>query len=134
MSLQAVRQGLAANLATIQGLRTSAFVPDNPTPPIAIVVPDRVTFDTANARGLDTYNFRILVIAQRASERGAQNTLDAFCNPTGPKSVKTAIESDRTLGGVCQNLRVTDLSEYGATSVGETEYLAATFFVSVYLS
>lgn len=131
MTIQTIRQGIAANLATIQGLRTSAFVPDNPTPPIAIVVPERVDYDTAMRRGLDTYTFKVLVVAQRASERGAQNTLDAFCNPTGATSVKAAIESDRTLGGAANDCRVTDLTDYGPLTVGETQYLAATFSVTV---
>lgn len=131
MTIQTIRQGIATNLATISGLRTSAFVPDNPTPPIAIVVPERVDFDTAMRRGLDTYTFRVLVIAQRASERSAQNTLDAFCNPTGATSVKAAIESDRTLGGAANDCRVTDLTDYGPLTVGETQYLAATFTVTV---
>lgn len=132
MTIQTIRQGIANNLATITGLRTSAFVPDNPTPPIAIVVPDRVVYDTANRRGLDTYTFRVLVIAQRASERGAQATLDGFCNPTGSSSIKTAIESDRTLGGSANDCRVTDLTEYGEVPIGETQYLGATFSVTVY--
>ena len=132
MTIQTIRQGIATNLATISGLRTSAFVPDNPTPPIAIVVPDRVAFDAANRRGLDNYTFRVLVLAQRASERGAQATLDAFCNPTGATSVKAAIESDRTLGGNANDCRVTDLTEYGEVSIGETQYLGATFSVTVY--
>lgn len=132
MTIQTIRQGIATNLATISGLRTSAFVPDNPTPPIAIVVPDRVAYDTANRRGLDNYTFRVLVLAQRASERGAQATLDAFCNPTGATSVKAAIESDRTLGGNANDCRVTDLTEYGEVSIGETQYLGATFSVTVY--
>lgn len=131
MTIQTIRQGIATNLATISGLRTSAFVPDNPTPPIAIVVPERVDFDTAMHRGLDTYSFKVLVIAQRASERSAQNTLDAFCDPTGATSVKAAIESDRTLGGACNDARVTDLTDYGPLTVGETQYLAATFTVTV---
>lgn len=131
MTIQTIRQGIATNLATISGLRTSAFVPDNPTPPIAIVVPERVDFDTAMHRGLDTYAFKVLVIAQRASERSAQNTLDAFCNPTGATSVKAAIESDRTLGGACADCRVVSLADYGELAVGETAYLAATFSVTV---
>ena len=131
MTVQTIRQGIATNLATISGLRTSAFVPDNPTPPIAIVVPERVDFDTAMHRGLDTYSFKVLVIAQRASERSAQNTLDAFCDPTGATSVKAAIESDRTLGGAANDCRVTDLTDYGPLTVGETQYLAATFTVTV---
>lgn len=131
MSLVAIRQGLANNLSTIQNLRTSWYVPDNPTPPIAIIVPNRVEYDLAMARGGDTYTFSVLVIAQRMSERTAQTTLDAFCDPTGPSSVKTAIELDRTLGGAAMTLRVTDLSEYGPLAVGETQYLAATFTVAV---
>ena len=131
MTIAAIRQGIADNLASIPGIRTSAFVPDNPTPPIAIVKPDSVTYDTAMHRGLDTYTFSVLVIAQRASERGAQATLDGFCDPTGASSIKTAIESDRTLGGVANDCRVTDLTDYGPLSVGEVTYLAATFTVSV---
>lgn len=132
MTIQTIRQGIAANLSSITGLRTSAFVPDNPTPPIAVVVPERVDYDAAMHRGLDTYTFKVLVIAQRASERGAQATLDTFCDPTGASSIKTAIESDRTLGGACNDCRVTDLTEYGELSIGETPYLAATFSVTVY--
>lgn len=131
MSLVAIRQGLANNLTAIPGLRTSWFAPDNPTPPIAVIVPNRVEYDLAMARGGDTYTFSVLVIAQRASERNAQSTLDGFCAPTGTSSVKTALELDRTLGGAAMTLRVTDLSEYGPLSVGETVYLAATFTVAV---
>jgi len=131
VTIQTIRQGIATNLATITGLRTSAFVPDNPTPPIAIVVPERVDYDTAMRRGLDTFTFKVLVIAQRASERGAQNTLDAFCDSTGATSVKAAIESDRSLGGAANDCRVTDLTDYGPLTVGETQYLAATFSVTV---
>lgn len=127
-----LRAGLATNLATISGLRTSAFVPDNPTPPIAVVVPSRVDFDTTMGRGLDTYTFDVIVIAARATERSAQQVLDGYCNPTGSTSVKAAIETDKTLGGKANGLRVTDLSSYGPLNVGDTQYLAATFTVTVY--
>ncbi len=131
MTVSALRAGLATNLATISGLRTSAFVPDAPTPPIAIVIPQRIEFDAAMARGMDTYTFEVIVIAQRASERGAQDTLDAYCNPTGASSIKTALQSDRTLGGAAFDLRVTEMSSYAPLSIGETTYLSATFSVTV---
>ena len=83
MSVAAIREGLATRLGTIAGLRSSSFVPDNPTPPIAVVVPERVDFDSAMGRGLDTLAFNIVVIAQRASERGAQAVLDGYCSSTG---------------------------------------------------
>ena len=131
MSLSQLRTGLATNLATITGLRTSAFVPDNPTPPIAVVVPQRIEFDAAMGRGMDEYTFDVLVIAQRASERNAQTVLDGYCSSTGSSSVKAAIESDKTLGGHAFDLRVTDMSNYTSLMIGETQYLAATFTVTV---
>lgn len=131
MSVSELRTGIATNLGSISGLRTSAFVPDNPTPPIAVVIPQRIEFDAAMNRGMDTYTFDVLVIAQRMSERNAQSLLDGYCNPTGSSSVKTAIESDTTLGGKAFDLRVTEMSNYQALTIGETQYLAATFSVTV---
>lgn len=127
----ALRTALAANLAAISGLRTSAFIPDNPTPPMAVVVPQTIDYDLSFGRGHDTYNFDIVVIGHRMSERQAQSNLDAYCNPTGALSVKTALESDRTLGGAAYSLQVTGMSSYTALPLGETTYLAATFTVVV---
>jgi len=131
VTITAMRQGLATNLATISGLRTSSFVPDNPTPPIAVVIPNKVDFDSAFQRGADEYTFKVVVIAARASERSAQNTLDAYCNATGATSIKTAAEIDKTLGGSAMDCRVTDLTDYGPVQIGDTQYLAATFTVTV---
>lgn len=131
MSLVQLRQGIASNLATISGLRTSWFVPDNPSPPIAIVVPDRVDYDVSMARGSDTVAFSILVISGRINERSAQSTLDAFLDSTGSASIKAAIESDKTLGGAAHSARVTDWSGYGPLSIGDAQYLSVTFRVIV---
>lgn len=126
-----IRTGLATNLAKINGLRTSSFVPDQVNPPIAVVIPQRITFDAAFKRGLDTFEFTVMVIVGRADERTAQNLLDGYCNSTGTTSIKTAIESDRTLGGVVQDLRVTELRNIGPVVIGENTYLTAEFICSV---
>lgn len=131
-SVTAIRVGLAANLATITGLRTSATTPDSPNPPIAIVSVESISFDTAMGRGMDTYTFTVLCIVGRVDERSAQNKLDAYCNPTGAQSVKTAIESNRTLAGACFDLRVTDLRNYGDLVIADSTYLAAEFRVAVF--
>ncbi len=131
MTLAAIRQGIAANLSTISGLRTSWFVPDNPSPPIAIVVPERVDYDVSFARGSDTYALNVLIIGGRINERTAQSSLDAFLDSTGTSSVKTAIESDKTLGGAAHSCRVTDWSGYGPLAIGDAQYLTVTFRVTV---
>lgn len=127
-----LRAGLATNLATITGLRASAIQPDNPTPPQAIIFPTSITFDRTFKRGLDEYAFTITLIAGRQDARNGQAVMDGYCAPTGAGSIKTAIESDKTLGGACQTLHVTELSAYGSTSIGDTIYLTADFTVIVY--
>lgn len=127
-----LRDGLKANLATITGLRTADTVPDNPNPPIAIVLPQSVQYDNAFQHGMNTYTFSILVVVNRVSERTAQNSLDAYVSGTGSKSVKLAVESDKTLNGKAFDVRVTDLRNYGDITIGEINYFSAEFIVLCY--
>jgi hypothetical protein len=127
-----IRDGIAANLATIAGLRTTTTIPDNPQPPVAIIQPSSISYDRTLQRGLDEYNFVVTVIVGRASERQAQRLLDLFCAGLGSSSVKTAIESNRTLTGLIQDLRVSAMRNYGTIAIGEVTYLAAEFDLIVY--
>lgn len=127
-----IRAGIATNLATISGLRTTETIPDNPQPPVAIITPSAIEYDLSFQRGFDQYNFLVTLIVGRASERQAQRTLDLYCAGTGSSSVKTAIESNRTLSGLIQDLRVTAMRNYGSTVIGENTYLAAEFDLVVY--
>ena len=127
-----LRDGLKANLATITGLRTADTVPDNPNPPIAVIIPQSISYDDTFQRGMNTYTFSVLVIVQRSSERTGQNSLDAFVSGTGTKSVKRAIEIDKTLGGKAFDVRVTDLRNYGDITIGEINYFSAEFIVLCY--
>ena len=127
-----LRDGLKANLATITGLRTTDTVPDNPSPPIAVVIPQRVTFDNAYANGMNTYTFSVYVIVNRVSERTAQNSLDAYISGTGSKSIKRAVEVDKTLNGKAFDVRLTEVRSYGDITIGEINYLSAEFIVLCY--
>jgi hypothetical protein len=130
MSISLIRTRLAANLATISGLRTSAEVPDLPNPPVAIVALNSVSYDRAYAKGMTSYTFVITVIVGRAAEREAQRKLDAFITP-GATSVKNAIESDKTLGGYAYDCRVVSMDSVGSLTISDTTYLAADFTVTV---
>lgn len=130
MSISLIRQALATNIATIPGLRTAAEVPDLPNPPIAIVALRSVTYDGAFNNGMTTYNFAVTVIVGRAAEREAQRRLDAYIS-TGASSVKSAVESDSTLGGNAYDCRVVSMDSVGSLSISDTTYLAADFTVSV---
>lgn len=132
MTVSQLRSGLATRLATISGLRTSSFVPDSIDPPVAIVIPSTVTYDTTFARGMDEYEFIVLLLVGRVSDRTAQASMDAYCNPSGTSSVKAAIEADKTLGGYAFDCRVTSMRNYQQTPVGDQMYLSAEFVVQVY--
>lgn len=131
MSISDIRDGLATNLATISGLRTSADLPDNPSPPIAVVQLNNVSYDQAFAKGLVLYNFTVTVIVGRVSERTAQTRLNAFAS-SGDGGIKDAIESDKTLGGSAFDVRLQEMTSLGAITLGEQQYLAAEFSVVVY--
>jgi hypothetical protein len=127
-----LREGIAKNLRTITGLRAVATVPDNPTPPIAIIYPQNIEFDDSFNRGLQTYSFRVVVIVGRADERSAQNRLDSFVASTGATSIKLAIESDKTLSGKAFDTRVVAMTNYGSLDISEVTYLSAEFTVLCY--
>lgn len=131
-SITDIRTALATQLGTIRGLRVEASVPDAPKPPTAIVIPQGITFDLAMRRGLDEFDFSVLLIVGRMSERSAQASLDAFCNPSGSSSIKACVVSDPTLGGAVQSARVTNMRNYGSLTIGDTDYLSAEFAVQVY--
>ncbi|HSG63107.1 MAG TPA: hypothetical protein VLA24_16910 [Pseudomonadales bacterium] len=132
VSISTIRNKLAVNLATVPGLRTSDYVPDDPKPPVAVVMPPTIKFDIAMGRGLDEYEFIVTVIVGKQSERAAQRLLDSLCAPKGSGSVKTAIEIDRTLAGNVQDLRVTEMRRITSLLIDQITYLAAEFTVQVY--
>ena len=107
MNPSQVRDGLKTNLQTITGLRAYDLIPDTVVPPCAVIGQLDFTFDIDNARGLDQAQVDVLVIVQRFSERAGQDKLDAYLAGSGSTSIKAAIESDRTLGGTVNTLRVT---------------------------
>jgi hypothetical protein len=128
-SVSELRTAIATAMSSIPGLRTSAFVPDAPRPPIAVVMPDRIEYDINANRGADRFFFTVTVLASRADDRAAQQNLDVFL--VGSSSIKTAIEKDRTLGGKANTCRVTAMQSYASVPVGEVLYLSAQFIVEV---
>jgi len=133
-SIAELRTALAANLATISGLRVAETIPDNPTPPIAIVQFDRAQYHLDMGNGLTEYSFVVQVIVGRVDERTAQRNLDSYCSSSGSSSVLLAVESDRLLNGKAFDCVVTEMSSYGPVLVNDTTYLGAEFQVRVLAS
>jgi len=130
-NINGVRDALKANLQTITTLRVYDLIPDVVVPPCAVVGQLDFQFDIDNQRGLDQASVDIFVIVQRISERTGQDKLDNFLAGSGSGSIKTAIESDRTLDGLVDTLRVIT-AESGTYSSGDQSFLSYRYNVTIW--
>lgn len=130
-----IRSGLATNLATVTGSpQVLAYMLSNPTPPAFAVFPAATSYDEAMARGLDKWTFTVVAVVSAAVDQDGQKNLDLYLAPSGGYSIKAAIESDRTLGGVVSNLRVTQVSGYRVYADDRGANLGAEWTVEIYAS
>jgi hypothetical protein len=77
-------------------------------------------------------DFTITIVVYRQSERVAQEELDKYTAFSGAQSVRAAIEADRTLGGVADDLIVGSASNFTNIDANYTLYLTMDFKVTVY--
>jgi hypothetical protein len=131
IKINQVRDALGKNLNTITGIRIYDTIPDVVVPPCAVVGQLDFTFDVNNARGLDQASVDVFVIVQRISERAGQDKLDELLAGTGNRSIKTALESDRTLGGLVNTLRVIS-AESGTYITGDQTFLSYRYNVTIW--
>lgn len=135
-TLKEIREGLALNLRTsINEIQATGYMMSDPTPPSAEIVPTRVEYDLAMARGLDRLSFIVRIFVSFTQDLGAQMKLDEYLAPSGARSVKVALESDVTLGGTVDDLHVTEQSGYQTWArEGHPFVLGADWMVEVYAS
>jgi len=127
-----IKTGLAANLATVSGLRAYAYQPDNVNTPFAWPLLDSIQYNGAMGGGLITHKFTVSVVVGRSAERTAQTLLDGYLSYKGSSSIRQALESDRTLGGVVQDLIVESANNISTLEANDATYLAIDFVVTVY--
>lgn len=129
-----VRDGLVTALDTIDGLNVAKWIGQNIRVPMAVVGWPTVTYDEAMQRGLDTWTIPIQIFVGLADNRTAVNRLEDYMDGAGAMSVKAAIEADTTLGGACDDVRVSQLGETFEgvdTTSPSIVYLAAQWDVDV---
>lgn len=109
--ISAMRAGLAATLQPLVDsgrLTTSSpYGLANPQTPCAMVTLGPTRFDEGVQTDIVTLTVAVLV--GTASEEDAQVNLDAFLG-RGPDSIKALVEADPTLGGTCDDARVSEAS------------------------
>lgn len=127
-----VATGLANNLATISGLRTSAYQPEQLNPPFAFPTLNRIEYHRAFQGGDVVMDWTVNVIVGRYVDRNAFATLDGFLSYSGATSIRAAIEADKTLGGVCQTLVLPSGANITSLSSADAEFLQIQFQVTVH--
>jgi len=132
VTVTGMRTALATNLGTISGIRTYSDIPDNPMMPAAVVQLQATSYDQAFQRGLTEYNYIVTVIFGRVATSSAQRSMDQLIDDGGGRSIKTAIESDKTLDGNAFDVRVTEMTNITSITIGDITYLSADFAVIVY--
>ncbi len=115
-------------MGTVTNVTTTPYRVNSPKPPFAWVVPNPkvlIEYHQAMVNGLEIWHMRVEVYAGANNDIGAQQALDAMVTGSGAANVKAAIESDKTLGGACSSLIVTEVGGYaeytrpdGATLIG----------------
>lgn len=131
----AVMDALGVALAVVGGLRIYDYPPESVAAPAAVVnYPADVRQATYGppATATDMAVFPVHVVVGRTSDRAARDAIGAYMASSGPSSVSAALEADPTLGGVVKCLAVQRYGSYEEISIGQVEYLAATFDVEVY--
>lgn len=130
-TIEQIMLGIEARLATISGLRTAEFDPDQINPPQAVVGVPPMSYHTSFARGLFQLEPTITIFVSRFLDRVGQLALAAYANPTGASSVIVAVEGDKTLGGVVDDCIVVDFRPSGQLEVGLVAYYGGIFTLRV---
>ncbi len=95
------------NSDTISG-RTYSIAPDATDPPTAVVVPgpgEFIVYDDTFT-GTQTFDILVKLLLGTQDAPSAQKRLLGYLKKTGPTSIRAAILSDQTLGGICSFIEV----------------------------
>jgi uncharacterized protein YfaQ (DUF2300 family) len=110
------------------------YVPDSANIPtnnaFAVVGQLSMNYDFTLSRGFDQATCNVIVMVGRMSEKDAQSRLDGLLASSGVTSVKAAIESDKTLSGAVQTLRVVSAAP-GTISSANIDYLSYQYSVEL---
>jgi len=121
--------GTALEAVTDLTGRVFYYPPAKITPPTAIIAfPDTIEFDETYGRGMDRITIPVIVVAGNVSVRAARDRIVAYCNGSGAKSVKTAIDDGTYVA--CDTVRVT-AAELDIFTMSGVDYISATFEVDV---
>jgi hypothetical protein len=135
-SITQVRQALADAVSKIPGLQGMTYPPGTVEPPVAIVLPasgDVIDYTIAMPPDDDAadLHLRIVLLAGSQVDQAATERIDGYLNPSGPLSVRAAVEADPTLGGMADWAVCTGAGRAQLIQWADLEYYSAEVYVDV---
>jgi hypothetical protein len=132
MNLQAVREEIAARLATIEGLNTFPYRPDKIVPPAAFPdLPERIDYDGSYERGMDAMPLPVNVLVGKMSAQASHEQIAAYVAGEGPRSFKATLDSSPSNPYTsCDDVHVKSV-EFAIFTIAGVDYLAASFSVDI---
>lgn len=130
-TLREVQTGVAEALRSIEGLRVYDFPSDRIEPPAAVLSLPETPYDVTLGGRFDEWTFPLWILVAKADDRAAYGEMVDYLEAEGDRSIRAAIEADRTLGGACDTAAIIRTRPLFATVAG-TEFLAAEFTLEVY--
>ena len=134
-NLTLIMQAIGTRLATISGLRVTAYVSDQVNPPAAVVgVPPIPDYHRTFAHGKFMLDIPVTVLVSKVVDRIDQPSMATFADISGTNSIHAAIEADRTLGGTVDDCIVVNFAPLGQDEVGALGYYGGVFTLRVIAS
>jgi len=131
-TLSEIRSGLGDALRAIPGVMVAEHIPEQITPPLAVVMLNRVDFHRAMRGGDTPWQFIVVLLAGRMGEKTGQMRLDDYLSWDGTQSVRAALEADQSLGGAADTCTVQAARAIQPFQVGDAAYFGVEFEVEVH--
>lgn len=132
MDIKAVRTALReAATSNIDGLNGYSYGASMMNTPAFFVADVELDYGSALESGMETAVFNCRMLVSKTDDSGGQERVDDYMASEGERSVRAALESDRTLSGECFEVHV-DKAEGPKVYVHNgVDYLGCQFRVQV---
>lgn len=135
-TIEAICDALEAALDNIDGLRVRDIIPDSipvsGSADVAIIMaPPIDDYRMSFGRGHYEFDVAVTVLVSAVIDRAGQRRLMAYSSQTGTKSIRAAVETDLTLGGVVEQAWLLNYRPLGIEEAAGFGYFGGVFTVHI---